>query len=371
MKNIKDKSWYTLAVAICIGVVLLVILIRLNVVLNAIGTFLGFFSSVFLGAVIAYIINPLSLFFRNRVFCKIKKDSLKALMGNFAAFIAVIIMIVFLTVMVVPQLVDSVFTFTENLDDYVAGLQESLDSIGISSTVINLDALNKSSGEIFSSVSKYVKENIDTIMTTTVDVGKAISTGLIGFVLSIYFLAEKDKLIKGGKRFLKAVFKGNYDKVAYVLRKSNKILNRYIVYNLVDAMIIGIVNAIFMTVSGLPYVGLVSVIVAVTNIIPTFGPLIGAALGGFLLLLVEPWCAGAFLAFTAILQILDGYIIKPKLFGDSLGVSGLWILIGIVAGGKMFGVVGILLAIPTVAILDMLYHEFLLPYLEGNNNQEI
>ena len=135
-------------------------------------------------------------------------------------------------------------------------------------------------------------------------------------------------------------------------------------------MIVGIVNAIFMTIVGLPYVGLVSVLVAITNIIPTFGPAIGAIIGGFLLLLVEPWYAVAFLIFTAVLQLIDGYIIKPKLFGDSLGVSGLWILIGIVAGGKMFGIIGILLAIPMVAILDMIYHKFLLPFLE-NRNEDI
>ena len=87
-------------------------------------------------------------------------------------------------------------------------------------------------------------------------------------------------------------------------------------------------------------------------------------MGAFLLVIVQPWYAGVFLVFTLILQTLDGYVIKPKLFGDSLGVSGLWILIGVVAGGKMFGVIGILLAIPMVAILDMLYHEYLLPALE-------
>ena len=88
-------------------------------------------------------------------------------------------------------------------------------------------------------------------------------------------------------------------------------------------------------------------------------------------MLVEPWYAAAFLIFTAVLQTLDGYVIKPKLFGDSLGVSGLWILIGIVVGGKMLGVVGILLAIPTVAILDMIYHKFLLPFLEERNEEQL
>jgi predicted PurR-regulated permease PerM len=105
-------------------------------------------------------------------------------------------------------------------------------------------------------------------------------------------------------------------------------------------------------------------VVAVTNLIPTFGPIIGGAIGAFLLLLVEPWYALVFIIFTLILQNIDGYILKPKLVGDSVGVSGLWVLIGVIVGGKMFGIVGILLAIPGVAILDMLYGEFLLPWLE-------
>jgi predicted PurR-regulated permease PerM len=160
------------------------------------------------------------------------------------------------------------------------------------------------------------------------------------------------------------VCKDKYDDVAYVLKRSDRILNRYIVFNLLDAFIVGIVNAIFMTIVGLPYIGLVSMVVAVTNLIPTFGAFIGGALGAFLLLLVQPWYAVAFIIFTFVLQTVDGYILKPKLVGDSLGVSGLWVLIGVIVGGKMFGMIGILLAIPGVAILEMLYLEFLLPWLE-------
>ena len=102
----------------------------------------------------------------------------------------------------------------------------------------------------------------------------------------------------------------------------------------------------------------------VTNLIPSFGPVIGAVIGGFILLLVNPWHALLFLGFTAVLQTLDGYVIKPKLFGDSLGVSGLLILISIVLFGNIFGVVGILLAIPLAAIIDFTYEEGILPLLE-------
>ena len=150
----------------------------------------------------------------------------------------------------------------------------------------------------------------------------------------------------------------------YFIRRCNFILNRYMVFTLLDAMIIGAINAIAMLVLRMPYVGLISVIVAITNLIPTFGPVIGAVIGGFLLLLVNPIYAVMFIAITVVLQVADGYIIKPKLFGNTLGVSGLLILIAIVTMGNAFGIGGILLAIPVAAIFDFSYREGLLPYLQ-------
>ena len=112
------------------------------------------------------------------------------------------------------------------------------------------------------------------------------------------------------------------------------------------------------------YVGLISVIVALTNLIPTFGPIIGGAIGAFILVLIKPWHALAFFIFTLVLQFVDGYILKPKLFGSSLGVSGLLILISVLVCGNIAGVVGILLSIPLAAILNFVYVDVTLPYLE-------
>ena len=126
----------------------------------------------------------------------------------------------------------------------------------------------------------------------------------------------------------------------------------------------GCINAIFMAIAGMQYIGLVSFIVAVANLLPTFGPIIGGVLGGFILLMVKPIHALMFIIFTIVLQFVDGYIIKPRLFGNTLGVSGLWILIAVIVAGEMFGVPGILLAIPGAAIIDRVYKENFLPMLE-------
>ena len=370
MRNIKNKPWYSLTVSICIGVILFVVLLRFSSVLSAVGTFLGFFSTIFLGAIIAYIINPLAMFYRKKLFGKLKNEKLKATLGNTLAFVTVIAFLLMVILLIIPQLVDSISMFAKNFNGYVKSLEKTLEIIGMSS-VVDLDDFISSSTEILDYMATYVTDNMGTILSTTANIGSSMGHFFIALLLSIYFLAGKDNLKKGGARFLKAVFKENYPEVRHFIKRSDEILNCYIVFNLIDAIIVGIVNAIFMTVMGMPYEGLVSIIVALTNIIPTFGPFVGGAIGAFFLLLVEPWYAAAFLIFVLVLQTIDGYILKPKLFGDSLGVSGLWILIGVVALGSMFGMIGVLLAIPGVAILDMVYHEYVLAFLEREDVEEV
>ena len=364
MKNIKDKPWYPYTVAICIGVVLFVLLIRITSILDVIGNFLGFFSTVFLGAVIAYVVNPLAMLYKTKVLKRMKNEKLKGSLGNGLAFITVILFLVLIIAMALPQIIDSLYTFFDNFDGYVSRLQKTLSSLGLSKKIVDMTGFVNSSTDLLDQLAGWVDANASTILSYASSLGKSAITFFIAFLLSIYFLAGKDSLKVSGKRFLKALCKGKYDRIEYFIKRCHVILNRFIVFNLLDSLIVGIVNAIFMTILGMPYIGLVSLLVAITNLIPNFGPVIGGLIGGLLLLLVEPWYAIAFIIFTAILQTIDGYIIKPKLFGDSLGISGLWILIGVIVGGKMFGIIGILLAIPMVAILDMLYHEYLLPWME-------
>ena len=153
--------------------------------------------------------------------------------------------------------------------------------------------------------------------------------------------------------------------------KFNAIFSKYIVCELADALIIGALNAVFMKIFRMPYVLIISVIVAVTNLIPTFGPLIGGGIGAFILLLIKPTAVIPFLIFTLIVQTLDAYLIKPKLFGNALNVPGVLILIAIIIFGKLMGVTGMLLAIPFAAILVYLYTERLVPWLEKRKKKEL
>ena len=150
-----------------------------------------------------------------------------------------------------------------------------------------------------------------------------------------------------------------YTRMATFWSTCNDILKRYIAGDLLDGIIVGLVNWVFMVITGMSYSVLISLFVGVTNLAPTFGPIVGAIIGAFILVLVNPVHALIFLIFTVILQTLDGYVIKPKLFGNTLGVSAVWILVTLVVGGRMFGIGGIMLAIPFAAIFNFTYQNWI------------
>ena len=364
-KTLKLKVWYKYAVAICIGVVLFVALTHLDVIWSAVKTFIGFFKPVIFGCIIAYIVNPLASLYTRKLPGGPEKIKMRGRVGIILAYVTIRVVIVASLAVLIPQLVSSVTMFADNLDEYIASLTALLKSFGLSASMFGLHHLTELSDDVMGTVSGYISKNLDDIMTVTAGIGLGAVTWMIALLLSMYILAEKSMLKSGLKNLLQATLeKEQYVETVKFLSRSNNILNRYIVFNLVDAFIIGMLNMLFLTVMGFPYAGLVAFVAGLTNLIPTFGPFVGGAIGAFILLLVEPWYAAAFLAFTVAIQIFDGYILKPKLFGKTLGVSGMWILVGIVVGGNMFGVVGILIGIPVVAILDDIYHEYLLPLLE-------
>ena len=293
------------------------------------------------------------------------------IVSNTIAFITVLVVLISVMMLLIPELVGSIKSFIGSIDIYTNQMDSLLKSLGLSSTELGLGKWIGSSGEILQNISDYVSKNMDEILETSANAGKTAIQWLIACMLSIYLLASKRHLKASLRRFLKALLKEDqYEKTRVYLLRSHNILSRFVVFDLLDGILVGIVNLIFMTILGMPYAWLISFVVALTNLVPTFGPFVGGAIGVFILVLVDPWMAVAFAVFTLILQLIDGYIIKPKLFGGSLGVPALWVLIAIVVGGKMFGVAGILVSVPLIAILHFTYNDYFLPWLESRPKQE-
>ena len=359
LKKFQSKRWYPYAVALCIAVVLYVVLVHLPAVIDGLQTFGRFFNTVVIGCIVAYLMNPLAKLYERKLFKNLKKGSWGvSVILAFATFVAALFL---LALTLVPQLINSITGFVTNAPEYQNQIHMILEKLGATSFIYVPGSADEAADQVLDFLKGY-GESITAFLTGFV---KGIVNIVIGAVLSLYLLAAKSTLKKDGKELLSAILMDDKLKTTlYFIRRCNFILNRYMVFTLLDAMIIGAINAIAMLVLRMPYVGLISVIVAITNLIPTFGPVIGAVIGGFLLLLVNPIYAVMFIAITVVLQVADGYIIKPKLFGNTLGVSGLLILIAIVTMGNAFGIGGILLAIPVAAIFDFSYREGLLPYLQ-------
>ena len=372
-QTLNPKNWLPQAAALSLAVLIYVVLTHFSSVWNGVRTFLGYFSPVFLGCVIAYLVNPLSKLLQRSLFQRVKKEKRKQFCSHALAFFTVLAVIALLMLILIPQLIEGVSSFTANLDSYLESLRTAFPGLNKSfGSFLNKPDVLASREKLLSAAAAAIRNNADSLLEVSALAGKSLLQWLIGLFLSVYLLAEKDKLKANGKRLLRATLpEKRFEGLLVFLRRCDRILSRYVVYNLLDSLIIGGANAVFMVVMGIPYVGLVSFIVAVTNLIPTFGPMIGGAIGALLLCLVKLRYAVVFLVFTALVQLCDAYIVKPKLIGNSLGVSSLWILIGIIVGGRMFGAVGVLLAIPAVAILDFLYTDYILPRLEARKQQPV
>ena len=363
----RNKKWYNNAVAILIGVVGYVVLTHLGPIGEALSTFLGFFKPVIFGCVIAYLVNPLAELLQREVFRGVKRDALRWYLSIIVGMAAVLVLFMLLLVTLVPQLIESVGLLVRNMDSYAQSLQKIIADLNIGGIDIGnmLEGFLNSSEDLLMTGSQILSTSLKQIVSTSADIGKNLVSWLLALILSVYLLGAKKSLREGSKRLLRTMMPPKiFAETMRFLARCNDILVRYIVFSLIDAVIVGGATAVFMALTKMQYIGLIAVVCGVTNLIPSFGPIIGAVIGGFILLLVNPLHALMFLAFTAVLQTLDGYVIKPKLFGDSLGVSGLLILVAIIVFGNIFGIVGILLAIPLAAIIDFAYEDSILPYLE-------
>lgn len=362
-----EKKWVANTVTGCIIVLFYLIISNISVIGDWFGDMLGYFSTVIYGCVLAYIMNPLATFFEKRAFARIKSSDMRRYLSVAVTVIIVIATFSLIMSVLIPQLFGSVQMFVSNLGVYSKQLKAYI----VKNVPMFADKIG-SSDSIMDGIIGYITSNYTNIISISTDTGKRVIEWIIAFILSVYLLLERGRMIAGFKRLMSALFKpSKCDKMIGFIKYCNKIMSKYVTLSLIDGAIVGIVTSIFMLIMDMEYVWLISIVVGVTNLIPTFGPLVGGVIGGFILLMVNPMHALAFACFIIVLQMIDGYLLKPKLFGSSFGISGLWILIFILVGGNVFGIAGILLAIPMATIMDYIYHEGILKWLENRRAEVV
>lgn len=368
MKKIKEffqKPWAGYTIATCSAVVLYLLLTHLPTLWSVLTWFFGLISPVIIGAVVAYILNPLSSFFENRVFKKVKKQSVRHTLAVAIVVIIILALLSLLLAALIPSLISSIKGIISNRNEYIAKVSHFLSRFNKGSLNLDIDNITAKINESIDGLLNKAYTNLSVILSTVKDVSSSVTNFAFGLVFGVCFLLGKDTI----KRIVTDIrhtymTDERFEKNNAFWSNCHEIFTQYFSCTILDALIIGISNAILMAVFGLPNVALISVIVGVTNIIPTFGPAIGAILGAFLLVLDKPSYALTFLIFTVILQSLDGMVIKPKLFSNSLGLPAIWTIVAITLGGKLGGIAGIILSIPFAAIMVILYKQTITPIME-------
>ena len=373
-KKALSNRWGAYTVAAIAGVVAYLTLMNLPHVLKWLSRAAQIVAPIIIGIIIAYLIDLVVVFFENKVFRKINKPRLRYVLSVVVSIILVLLAIGLFFWLVLPEILTSITNFISNAQNYKSIVEENLASLDEFAAEYNitLNATNWTAN-IYEQTNRLIADfthNLTRAMDTVLSVWNILLNVFIGIILAVYFLAGKKRLFRGIERFRRALLTDEqFEKHTDFLRRSNAIFSKYISYTILEAIGVGIVNAIFMLIAGLPNVVLISVIVGVTNILPTFGPIAGCFMGAFVLLLEDPMYALIFVIFTCVLQTIDGYVVKPHLFGDSMGLPSFVSLISIVIGGKLFGPIGILISIPFTAVMAILYHESLIPWLEKRKKE--
>ncbi|MBR0381417.1 MAG: AI-2E family transporter [Eubacterium sp.] len=367
--NLLEKRWFAYMLATCSAVLLYLILSHISGILGWADRVLDLFAPLIVGAVLAYLLNPLVRIFE-RVFERVlKKEKPAHLIAVALSVILLLALVGGLFAIIIPNILTNLTalvgsgeistTYYLKFMNFIEGLLEE--------SGINFD-------QIFKTVSSGIAKNAGSVKELWANItmiGSAMGNFMIGALLAVYFLLERDLIVRAITRLRKALLPEKiYERNSRFWRHCDEVFIRYIGFSFIDAVIIATANMVFMGIMGMPYVALVSAVVGITNLLPTIGPVIGAVIGGLILALNNPFYALIFLAFTLVLQALDAYVIKPKLFGDSMGIPPFLTLVAIILGGKMFGIAGIFLAIPAMSVIHDLYNNQLLVRLEARREKE-
>ncbi|WP_297235780.1 AI-2E family transporter [uncultured Flavonifractor sp.] len=361
----KKKKWYILdgnhiqlLIVLLVAILFYVGLNHFDVVTVRIDKFMGVLSPFIVGFAIAYLLNTPMCFFERKLFANSKyKRVLSILLVYVLAFAVVAILLG----LIIPQVVQSVKDLASNMQFYLDGLNQlvqdlteqfDLDSEGINTALGDFQSM-------MSNVSAKVAQALPQIVDVGFAIGSGVITGITAIISSIYMLAGKGRLVPQLKRLLYAILpKRRSDRLLQICSHANEVFVGFINGKIIDSAIIGVLCFILCAIFRIPYPMLVSVTVGVTNVIPFFGPIIGAIPCLFILVIVDPWAALRFFALVIGLQQFDGNILGPKILGDSTGLSAIWVLVSIVTCGGLFGFPGMILGVPTFAVLYALVREW-------------
>lgn len=362
-------SVYTvLTFAACL--IVYALLFNFTIVGRVIKTFLNVAAPITWGLVIAYLVNPIMMWTERRM-KKLteKKKPRPRLTRVISLFIAMLVFLAVLSALcaiILPQVVESITTIFNNVGTYIDNLEKWVNSF-LAKYPDLLSQVDEKLKNFEVDVTGFVNDLVPKIgdvmkkiTDSTIGFLIAIKDFLIGLIVAVYFLYDKEHFQAQITKLIYAVLpkraSGGFFRVC---SQTNSSISGFITGKIIDSIIIGILCFICMNIMKINFAVLISVIVGVTNIIPFFGPFIGAIPSGLLLLVAYPKDVIPFAILILVIQQLDGNVIGPKILGQSTGISSFWVLFSILVGGGLFGFAGMVLGVPVFAVVYSLISEYI------------
>ena len=327
-----------------------------------------------IGCVIAYLFGFILKFYENILnkasFYANKPLKAKRTISIILTYISAGIGLFLLIIVIAPQVSESLVTLVNDSPVYLTNLAAFIEK---NITDLNLDPqvilfVQDSFSDLASTVISFFTSLIPLAGNLFISVISSIWNICLGIIISIYLLTDKERFKLGIKKVTMAILPSTAsNKLFYIIRKAHNIFSKFLIGKIIDSLIVGVLTFIVLQITKIPYATLISVIIGITNLIPFFGPFIGAIPSTLLLLVISPSKAILFVVIIIIIQQIDGNIIGPKILGDSLGISAFWILFSLLVAGKLLGLVGMIIGVPLFATIYTLITEVVEARLENKN----
>ncbi|MCR5673275.1 MAG: AI-2E family transporter [Lachnospiraceae bacterium] len=357
---------------ICGGIFFYYILFHSDKLYGLISKFLSIMTPLIAGLIIAYVLNPVMRFMETKMFFplwnRIKSKKKKAyskerivirVISAFLTLILFIAVIYALVMSIFPQLLVSIQSIIKripvylmNVNEYYATVLSQYPKLEELLTQYSIDVSQLFYNKILPYFEDILSKTSTSLLGSIIVIFKSLLNFIIGIIISIHLLIDKEKFLAQSKKVLYAFLKRERaNNFINNLRYSHKIFGGFITAKVIDSIIIGFICYFGMKIMNLPYGVLISVIVGITNVIPYFGPFIGAIPSAFFILMVDPKKCLIFVIFVIILQQFDGNILGPKILGDSTGLNSFWVIFSITVFSGLFGVAGMFIGVPAFAVI--------------------
>ena len=376
--DLNKKNMKNLMILIVFAVLVLVGVQRIE---NLAAGFVFLMRIVFpfiLGGAMAFILNIPMHFLEGRVFAKVKKKKLVRPVSLVLSILFVVAILQIVLVVVIPEIAATFAGISKNIEAFLPKLEQWLTEAFPDSEQLELwiDSLEFNWDKILQSAVNFLKNGAGNVLSSTVTVAKTVINSLmnffVGFVFACYILLQKEKLSVQVKKVLYAFLPRHaVEKTLQVAALSYKTFSSFVTGQCLEAVILGTMFFVSMSVLRFPYALLVGVLIAFTALIPIFGAFIGCVLGTFLILVSNPVQAIGFVILFFVLQQVEGNLIYPHVVGGSVGLPSIWVLVAVTVGGSLMGVVGMLIFIPLSSVLYALFKGWVHKRLEDRGIHDI